>query len=55
MASLGGVARFVRTDVGAAGDARNVVEESLRWRFSGDIDILASNAGDYWSAPMSST
>ena len=33
-ASLGSAARFVRTDVGAAGDARNVVAEAcgVRWR-----------------------
>jgi glucose 1-dehydrogenase len=37
------VARFVRTDVGAAGDARNVIAEALG--FAGDIDILVNNAG----------
>jgi len=44
VASLGNVARFVRTDVGAAGDARNVVEEACA-AFSGDVDILVNNAG----------
>lgn len=42
--SLGASARFVRTDVGAAGDARNVVEEACA-AFSGDIDIVVNNAG----------
>jgi glucose 1-dehydrogenase len=42
-AALGAVARFVRTDVGAAGDARNVIAEALG--FAGDIDILVNNAG----------
>ena len=36
-------ARFVRTDVGAAGDARNVVAEACG--VSGDLDILVNNAG----------
>ena len=42
-AALGAAARFVRTDVGAAGDARNVMAEALG--FAGDIDILVNNAG----------
>jgi glucose 1-dehydrogenase len=42
-ATLGAAARFVRTDVGAAGDARNVIAEALG--FAGDIDILVNNAG----------
>jgi NAD(P)-dependent dehydrogenase (short-subunit alcohol dehydrogenase family) len=42
-AMLGAAARFVRTDVGAAGDARNVIAEALG--FAGDIDILVNNAG----------
>src|SRR5437764_12795353 len=42
-ASLGSAARFVRTDVGAAGDARNVVAEACG--ISGDLDILVNNAG----------
>ena len=42
-ASLGPAARFVRTDVGAAGDARNVVAEACG--VSGDLDILVNNAG----------
>jgi 2-dehydro-3-deoxy-D-gluconate 5-dehydrogenase len=42
-ASLGSAARFVRTDVGAAGDARNVVAEACG--VSGDLDILVNNAG----------
>jgi glucose 1-dehydrogenase len=42
-AALGAAARFVRTDVGAAGDARNVIAEALG--FAGDIDILVNNAG----------
>ena len=29
VATLGAAARFVRTDVGAAGDARNVIAEAL--------------------------
>ncbi len=41
--ALGGAARFVRTDVGAAGDARNVVAEACA--FTGDLDILVNNAG----------
>src|SRR5438876_2278058 len=41
--ALGAAARFVRTDVGAAGDARNVIAEALD--FAGDIDILVNNAG----------
>ncbi len=43
VAALGTAARFVRTDVGAAGDARNVIAEALG--FAGDIDILVNNAG----------
>lgn len=43
VAALGASARFVRTDVGAAGDARNVVAEACG--FSGDLDILVNNAG----------
>lgn len=43
VAALGAAARFVRTDVGAAGDARNVIAETLG--FAGDIDILVNNAG----------
>src|SRR5437762_11744472 len=42
-AALGPAARFVRTDVGAAGDARNVVAEACG--ISGDLDILVNNAG----------
>jgi len=42
-AALGSAARFVRTDVGAAGDARNVVAEACG--ISGDLDILVNNAG----------
>jgi glucose 1-dehydrogenase len=42
-AQLGTAARFVRTDVGAAGDARNVVAEACG--VSGDLDILVNNAG----------
>jgi len=42
-AELGPAARFVRTDVGAAGDARNVVAEACG--VSGDLDILVNNAG----------
>ena len=42
-AALGAAARFVRTDVGAAGDARNVVAEACG--FAGEIDILVNNAG----------
>jgi glucose 1-dehydrogenase len=41
--SLGAAARFVRTDVGAAGDARNVVSEACG--VDGDLDILVNNAG----------
>src|SRR3954452_21817087 len=41
-ASLGQGARFVRTDVGAAGDVRNVVAEACA---AGDLDILVNNAG----------
>ncbi|HKS63482.1 MAG TPA: SDR family oxidoreductase [Xanthobacteraceae bacterium] len=41
--ALGPAARFVRTDVGAAGDARNVVAEACG--VSGDLDILVNNAG----------
>ena len=40
---FGCAARFVRTDVGAAGDARNVVAEACG--VSGDLDILVNNAG----------
>jgi glucose 1-dehydrogenase len=43
VAELGTAARFVRTDVGAAGDARNVVAEACG--FAGDLDILVNNAG----------
>ena len=43
VAALGAATRFVRTDVGAAGDARNVIAEALG--FAGDIDILVNNAG----------
>jgi NAD(P)-dependent dehydrogenase (short-subunit alcohol dehydrogenase family) len=43
VAALGAAARFVRTDVGAAGDTRNVIAEALG--FAGDIDILVNNAG----------
>jgi len=43
VAALGAAARFVRTDVGAAGDARNVIAEAIG--FAGDIDILVNNAG----------
>jgi glucose 1-dehydrogenase len=42
-AQLGPAARFVRTDVGAAGDARNVVAEACG--VAGDLDILVNNAG----------
>ena len=42
-AGLGSAAKFVRTDVGAAGDARNVVAEATA--LSGDLDILVNNAG----------
>ena len=42
-ASLGAAARFVRTDVGAPGDARNVVAEACG--VAGDLDILVNNAG----------
>ena len=42
-AALGPAARFVRTDVGAAGDARNVVAEACG--ISGDLDVLVNNAG----------
>lgn len=42
-AQLGAAARFVRTDVGAAGDARNVVAEACG--ISGDLDVLVNNAG----------
>jgi NAD(P)-dependent dehydrogenase (short-subunit alcohol dehydrogenase family) len=41
--SLGSAARFVRTDVGAAGDARNVIAEATA--LTGDLDILVNNAG----------
>jgi glucose 1-dehydrogenase len=40
---LGAAARFVRTDVGAAGDARNVISEACG--VDGDLDILVNNAG----------
>src|SRR5258708_17947918 len=43
VAALGAAARFVRTDVGAAGDARNVIAQTPR--FARDIDILVNNAG----------
>ena len=43
VAELGSAAKFVRTDVGAAGDARNVVAEACG--VSGDLDILVNNAG----------
>jgi len=42
-AQLGAAARFVRTDVGAAGDARNAVAEACG--VAGDLDILVNNAG----------
>src|SRR3982750_3365858 len=42
-AALGSAVRFVRTDVGAAGDTRNVVAEACG--ISGDLDILVNNAG----------
>jgi len=42
-AAIGANARFVRTDVGAAGDGRNVVAEACG--VSGDLDILVNNAG----------
>jgi NAD(P)-dependent dehydrogenase (short-subunit alcohol dehydrogenase family) len=42
-AVLGSAAKFVRTDVGAAGDARNVIAEAIA--ISGDLDILVNNAG----------
>jgi len=42
-AALGAAARFVRTDVGAAGDARNVVSEACG--VDGTLDILVNNAG----------
>jgi glucose 1-dehydrogenase len=42
-AQLGPSARFVRVDVGAAGDARNVVSEACG--VDGDLDILVNNAG----------
>jgi NAD(P)-dependent dehydrogenase (short-subunit alcohol dehydrogenase family) len=42
VAALGNAARFVRTDVGAAGDVRNVVAEACA---AGDLDILVNNAG----------
>src|SRR4051812_11635823 len=42
-AGLGSAARFVRTDVGAAGDVRNAVAEACG--ISGDLDILVNNAG----------
>jgi NAD(P)-dependent dehydrogenase (short-subunit alcohol dehydrogenase family) len=42
-AQLGPAARFVRTDVGAAGDARNVVAEACG--VAGDLDVLVNNAG----------
>jgi len=42
-AQLGTAARFVRVDVGAAGDARNVVSEACG--VDGDLDILVNNAG----------
>jgi glucose 1-dehydrogenase len=41
--ALGSAARFVRTDVGAPGDARNVIAEATA--FTGDLDILVNNAG----------
>src|SRR2546421_4527443 len=41
--ALGSAARFVRTDVGAAGDARNAVAEACG--ILGDLDILVNNAG----------
>src|SRR3954451_23982127 len=43
VAGLGSAARFVRTDVGAAGDTRNAVAEACG--ISGDLDILVNNAG----------
>src|ERR1043165_2069666 len=42
-AALGSAARFVRTDVAAAGDARNVIAEATA--LTGDLDILVNNAG----------
>jgi glucose 1-dehydrogenase len=42
VSALGNAARFVRTDVGAAGDVRNVVAEACA---AGDLDILVNNAG----------
>jgi glucose 1-dehydrogenase len=42
-ASLGARARFLRADVGAAEDARRIVEEGRG--FTGDLDILVNNAG----------
>jgi glucose 1-dehydrogenase len=42
VAALGNAARFVRTDVGAAGDVRNVVAEACA---AGDLDVLVNNAG----------
>src|SRR3954463_12186756 len=43
VAALGSTARLVRTDVGAAGDARNAVAEACG--ISGDLGILVNNAG----------
>src|SRR3954462_14034232 len=42
-AALGSAAPFVRTGVGAAGDARNVGAEACG--VSGNLDILVNNAG----------
>jgi 2-deoxy-D-gluconate 3-dehydrogenase len=50
VSELGSAARFVRTDVGAAGDARNVVAEACG--VSGDLDILVNNAGIIRRAPF---
>jgi NAD(P)-dependent dehydrogenase (short-subunit alcohol dehydrogenase family) len=41
-AALGNGARFVRTDVGAPGDVRNVLAEACA---AGDLDVLVNNAG----------
>ena len=43
VAALGSATRFVRTDVGAAGDARNVIAEAIA--LTGELDILVNNAG----------
>jgi len=41
--ALGSAARFVRTDVSAPGDARNVIAEACA--LAGDLHILVNNAG----------